>query len=85
MATIQAWRDRDMILSVLNSMDTYLRSYKFNFDYLTAVKTEILDNPERLAGLKEIVDADPIWTMKALTDKYVLYKTIYDWIKANGY
>jgi len=85
MPKIQAWQDRDLILSVLSSMDTYLRSYKFNFDYLTAVKTEILDNPERLAGLKEIIDIDPSWTMKELTDKYLLYKTIYDWLKANGY
>jgi hypothetical protein len=85
MTNLIAWQDRDLILSVLSSMSTHLRSYKFNFDYLAKVKTEILDNPERLAGLKEIIDVDPSWTMKELTDKYLLYKTIYDWLKANGY
>ena len=85
MANIQAWQDRDMILSVLNSMKTYLRAYKFNFQHLKVVKTEILDDPERFAGLKEIIDEDPIWTMESLIEKYQLYKDIYDWMKANGY
>ena len=85
MAGIQAWQDRDMILSVLNSMNIYLRSYKLNFEHLKVVKAEILDNPERVAGLKEIIDEDPIWTMESLIEKYQLYKDIYDWMKDNGY
>jgi hypothetical protein len=39
---------------------------------------------ERATETKKIIDIDPIWTMQGLADKYLFYKEIYDWLKANG-
>jgi hypothetical protein len=84
MANAQSWQDRDKILAILNSMDIYLKSYKTTFESLKAMKIEVLDNPERYAELRKIILEDPIYTMQGLADKYLFYKEIYDWLKANG-
>jgi len=84
MANAQSWQDRDKILSILNSMDIYLKSLKTTFESLKAMKIEILDNAERATEMKKIIDIDPIWTMSGLADKYLFYKAIYDWLKLNS-
>jgi len=81
MANLDAWRDRDTVLSVFGDMSKYLRLFMMSFKYLQAIKTEILDNPERCAGLKEILDEDPIWSIEMLTEKFLFYKEVYDWLK----
>lgn len=83
MATKESWANRAKLLAVLNSMDTYIQSIKTMFESLRQMKEEILDDPAKRADLKKIIDIDPDWTIESLQAKYIAFKAIYDWLRAN--
>lgn len=80
MADIQAWEDRKTIIILFHNLQSSLKEFKDYAEQAGKFKLEVLDNSERLAEMKKLIDEDPNWTLQDIQNKYNEYKTIYDYL-----
>ena len=84
MATTESWQTRDRILLAFFHLQKALDKYARVFAELEALKTAVLDDPEKRADLKLLFDEDPSMSMTQLVAKYQKAKTVNDWIAENA-
>lgn len=80
MANEQAWIDMRTLISMDTNLNQQVANFKIFFEELKAFKEEVLDDPERKAELKKLIDEHPNWTMAKINNKYQEHKTIYDYL-----
>lgn len=81
MATDQALADVKTIISINQGLSRLVANLKISFENLKEFKEEVLDDPERRAELKELIDVWPDWSMNKITTSHKEYKAIYDYLK----
>lgn len=79
-ATEQAWTDQRTISSLHTQLDQCVANYKIFFEELQKFKEEVMDDAERKADLKLVIDIKPGVSMNKITTKYGAHKTIYDYL-----
>lgn len=82
MADEQAWRDRDMMISLFRSLQRCIDDFIKYAQETQQFKLAVLDNPGRLAELEKIIDEDPNWTLASIQAKYNEFKAVYDFLTA---
>lgn len=81
MATLEAWTDRETILSLFKGLKQSLDNFKIFAEALETFKVDVLDDPARKAELLKLIDEDPNCTLQDIQEKYNEYKTIYDYLE----
>ncbi len=77
----QAWKDKNTIVSLDSNLEQSLANYNIFFEEFKKFKEEVMDDPERKAVLKTLIDLLPGWSMAEITTKYTFYKGIYDYLR----
>lgn len=77
----QAWTDKNTIVSLNSNLEQSLANYNIFFEEFKKFKEEVMDDPERKADLKALIDLLPGWSMNKITTKYTAYKAIYDYLQ----
>lgn len=80
MATLQAWKDRDIMINLFANLGSYIENFILYVEKMEKFKLEVLDDIERLAEMKKLIDEDPKWTLADIQTKYNEFKTIYDYL-----
>lgn len=87
MATKQAWEDFSLVGKV-NRIKSDIQEVGRNIESLKEMKVEIIDNSERKAELKKILDQhfdDTINTTTKLTSACTKLFALHTWLEDNGY
>ncbi len=69
-----------MLISMDTNLEQQIANYKIFFEELKKFKEEVIDDPERKAELKILIDEKPNWSMNKITTKYTAHKAIYDFL-----
>lgn len=80
MATEQAWIDMRMLISMDTNLEQQIANYKIFFEEFKKFKVEVMDDPERKAEMKKLIDEKPSWSMNKIMTKYTAHKAIYDYL-----
>lgn len=80
MASDEAWKDMSTLFSLDRNLNQCLANYKIFFEELKRFKEDVMDDPERKAELKKLIDEHLAWTMNKITTKYSAHKTIYEYL-----
>lgn len=80
-ATEQAWTDQRTISSLHTQLERCVANYKIFFEELQKFKEEVMDDAERKADLKLVIDIKPGVSMNKITAAYNAHKAIYDYLK----
>lgn len=81
MADEQAWTDRYTMISLFQNLNGCIANFIIFAKELNKFKNEVMDDPDRLAEMKKLIDEDPKWTLADIQTKYSEFKTIYDYLK----
>lgn len=84
-ATKQGWKDFYDITNQIFGIKDVIKNVDSQIETLKGLKEEILNNPQRKAELKVVVDIYPDYTITSLgaeCDKLIVLKT---WLEDNGY
>jgi len=81
MATEQAWKDRDMFLSMFSILDNLLSNYRIQQKQLKEQKVIVFDDPARKADLEALLAEDENNSYAEWAAQYVNYKAIYEAIQ----
>ena len=80
MADEQAWKDRQRLVELFIRLQRHLDIFKGVFEEIKKFKVDVLDDAQRKAEMKKLIDEDPDLTMTKIQIKYSEFKTIYDYL-----
>lgn len=80
MADIQAWKDRDAMINLFANLGSYIENFIAYAEKMEKFKLDVLDDIERWADMKKLIDEDPNWNLLKIQSKYNEFKTIYDYL-----
>ena len=80
MADERAWIDRYTMISLFQNLQSCIDNYIIYAKEANKFKTEVLDDPERVAEMKKLINEDPNWDIQDIQNKYNEFKTIYEYL-----
>jgi len=85
MSDRQAWQDFQLfVVHLYRSGNEILRFYSTLLQ-IERQKIEIMDNPQRKAHLKQIVDIHPDYSVDEVAEKYVKLMKLKTFLESNGF
>lgn len=81
----QGWKDFYDIINQISGIKQVIRSFHAQIETLKGLKEEILDNPQRKAELKKIIDIYPGYTIASLSAEYTKLIALKTWLEQNTY
>lgn len=85
MATRLAWADFGSFVGKLNRIKSDVSAIARDIENLAELKTEILDDSDRKAELKKIIDVHPDYSIVSLGSDYPKLITLKNYLEDNGY
>jgi|GEM_PF-3617057 len=85
MATSQGWRDFSVIISRIEMCVNEIQILANGISRLEKDKAEIVDDAERLADVKGILDIHPDYSVTWFTTRFNKLKTLKTYLEDNGY
>ena len=81
----QGWKDFDDIVNQISGIKQVIKNINTQIETLKGLKEEILDDPQRKAELKKIIDIYPDYTIATLTAEYNKLMALKTWLEQNTY
>jgi len=82
MANQQAWDDKKTIINIDEGFKKCFYDITALFQEAQKLKSEVLDNPARVAELKKILVVWEIWKIPTLQALYAKIKSMHDFVMA---
>ena len=84
-ATKQAFEDFARIIGGGNRIFDDIKAIGRAIDEFTLIKQEIIDNPDRKAEVKKIIDLHPDYSITNVTNGYTKLMAFRSWLEDNNY
>jgi len=81
----QAFEDLNSFFNRVNHVEQELNSIYVNIGAIERMKQEILDDPERKAALKKLIDLHPDYDLADIAKKITKLSTLKTWLEDNGF
>ena len=85
MSNHQGWRDFRAFTGLLSQVESALQQVHNAIVSLDSEKVAIIDDADRLAEIKEIIDIHPDFELSEITAKLAKFATIKAYLEDNGY
>ena len=84
-ANKQAWRDFFVMTGSIEKVASDIQQLYNLMIHIESEKVNIVDNPQRLAELKKILDQHPDYSVQWMQTRLNKLKTLRQWLENNGY
>lgn len=85
MATKQAWGDFARLMGRIGGAITEIENIVHSIESIEKIKIEIVDDADRLAGIKEILDIHPDFSVNWVQARITKLSQLKTWLEDNGY
>jgi len=85
MATKQGWRDFSVVISRIEMCINEIQTLYNGISRLEKDKTDIVDDADRLADLKKILDIHPDYSVTWVRQRITKLSELKTWLEDNGY
>lgn len=85
MATKQGWQDFSIITSRIEQCADEIHTIFTEINRLEKDKTDIVDNADRLADVKKILDIHPDYSVTWVRQRITKLSVLKTWLEDNGY
>ena len=81
----EGWRDFNVFTGLMDSTDSAIQDVYNHIISLESEKAAIMDDADRLAEMKKIIDCHPDYDLTEIVAKLAAFKVLKNYLLNNGY